>query len=101
MTMAKKTKQNRIIKTPIHPGGYLKDELDARVITQTLFAKHIGVSGAYLSDIVNGRRGISALMAVKIGKALGVDPQTWLKLQMDFDLDSVDFDEVDVDEIAA
>jgi plasmid maintenance system antidote protein VapI len=40
-------------------------------------------------------------MAVKIGKALGVDPQTWLKLQMDFDLDSVDFDEVDVDEIAA
>jgi plasmid maintenance system antidote protein VapI len=44
-------------------GEYLKDELDAPVITQTLFAKHIGVSGAYLSDIVNGRRGISALMA--------------------------------------
>ena len=99
--MAKKSNQNRIIKTPIRPGEYLKDELDARGVTQTLFAKHIGVSGAYLSDIVNGRRGISALMAVKIGKALGVDPQTWLKLQMYFDLDSVVFDEVDVEEIAA
>jgi len=99
--MAKTIKQKRLVVTPIHPGEYLKDELDARNLTQTLFASHIGVSGAYLSDIVNGRRGLSALMAVKIGKALSVDPQTWLNLQMRYDLDMVNVDEVDVEEIAA
>ncbi len=91
----------RIIKTPIHPGEYLKEELDSRGITQTLFAKHIGINNSYLSDIINGRRGVSALMAVKIGKALGVDPQTWLNLQNSFDLDSIDQEEIDIEEIAA
>lgn len=88
-------------KIPFHPGEFLKEELAARGITQTVFARHIGVSAAYLSDIINTRRGVSALMAVKIGKALGVQPQTWLNLQTQYDLDCIDLDSVEIREIAA
>lgn len=85
----------------IHPGEYLRDELKARAITQSAFATHIGLTPSYLNEIIRGRRGISALIAVKIGKALGVDPQTWLNLQMRYELDLIDPKQIEIKEIAA
>lgn len=85
----------------IHPGEYLRDELKARSITQSSFAAHIGLTPSYLNEIIRGRRGISALIAVKIGKALGVEPQTWLNLQMRYELDLIDLSQIEIEEIAA
>ncbi len=85
----------------VPPGEHIKDELDARSITQAVFARHIAVSPAYLSDIVRGRRGISAEMAIKLGKALGTGPELWLNLQTQYELDSLNPDDYEISEIAA
>lgn len=73
----------------IHPGPILQSELATRGISQARFAKHIGSTQPYVSDIINGKRGITATMAFKIGSALGTGPEVWMNLQMKFDLDSV------------
>lgn len=87
---------------PIHPGGILLDELKARRVTQQRFAKHIRVTPAYLSDIVKGRRGISAEMAYKLGRALGTGPELWANLQKNYELNLVDEKKfADIREIAA
>ena len=46
----------------------------------------LGVSDQALSDIVNERTGISAEMAVRLSKAFGSSPETWLGMQMAYDL---------------
>lgn len=73
----------------IHPGEMLKDELDARNITQKEFAKKIGVSYTMLNDIINGRRNISAEMAVLFEAALGTEAGVWVELQAQYDLMTV------------
>lgn len=86
----------------IHPGVILKEELSAREISQALFSSHIKVSPAYLSDIIRGRRGVSAEMAIKIGRALGTSSDVWLNLQKQYELASVDqSDYEDIEELVA
>ena len=85
---------------PIHPGILLQDELDERRVTQSAFAAHIKVSSAYLNDILKGRRGLSALMAVKIGKALGTGPELWLNLQSQYELNRINQKDYNIKEIA-
>lgn len=98
--MAKK--KTTMMVTPVHPGQLLKDELTARRITQARFAEHIRITPAYLTDIVKGRRGISATMAQKIGRALATGPEIWLNMQAKFDLYNVKDEEfTDIDELAA
>ena len=46
----------------------------------------LGVSKQALSDIVNERSGVSAEMAVRLSKAFGSSPETWLGMQMAYDL---------------
>ena len=46
----------------------------------------LGVTRATLSNLINGRAGISPEMAIRLGKAFGGSPETWLKLQMQYDL---------------
>lgn len=87
---------------PIHPGEMLLDELKARRVTQHRFATHIRVSPAYLSDIIKGRRGISAEMAYKIGQAFGTGPVLWADLQKNYELSLVDEEKLaDIGVIAA
>ena len=74
-------------KPPVTPGEFLIEEfLKPLGITQVAFAEAIGVSKAYLSDIVNGRRGVSADMAIRFEAALGMDAGFWLRAQADVDL---------------
>lgn len=65
-----------------HPGEILLEEfLKPLGITQAEFARHIGMDTATMSAIVNGRRDITPTMALKMGQALGVSPETWVNLQ--------------------
>lgn len=73
----------------IHPGEMLKDELAARNLTQKEFSKKIGVSYTMLNDIINGRRNISAEMAVLFEAALGTEARVWVELQAQYDLMTV------------
>jgi len=69
---------------PPHPGTVLKDYL--REVTVTAAAKHLGVTRAALSRILNGSTGISADMALRLSEALGTSPELWMGMQSQFDL---------------
>ena len=53
-------------------------------------AQHLGVNRNTLNNLVNARAGISPEMAVRLSKAFGSTPRTWLGLQMDYDLAEAD-----------
>jgi len=72
---------------PIHPGEILSEEfLKPMGIGVTEIARDIGVPAGRISQIVRGQRAISADTALRLGKYLGVSPETWLDLQSDYDL---------------
>lgn len=69
------------------PGEILEEEfLEPLGISRYRLAKTIGVSQSAISDIVHGRRAITARMSLLLGMALGTGPHFWLNLQNAFDL---------------
>lgn len=72
---------------PPHPGEILlEDFIKAYSFTISEFALRIGTSRKNLSEIVNGKTGISAEMALKLSKVLGTSAQLWLNMQQAYDL---------------
>jgi addiction module HigA family antidote len=71
---------------PIHPGVFLRDELDALELSARKFAEHIHVPHNAVTGIMNGDRSITAKMAIRLGLAFGTTPQYWLNLQAIYDL---------------
>ena len=71
---------------PVHPGAFLRDELEALGLSARKFGEHIGVPHNAVTGIMNGDRAISAQMAIRLGKAFGTTPQYWLNLQAIHDL---------------
>ena len=71
---------------PIHPGSFLRDELEALGMSARKFADHIHVPHNAVTGIINGERSISAQMAIRLGKAFDTTPRYWLNLQAIYDL---------------
>ena len=69
---------------PPHPGTVLRDYLED--VPLTAAARHLGITRAALSRIVNGSAGISAEMALRFGDALGTSPELWIGMQAQYDL---------------
>lgn len=79
--------------TPIaHPGRLLKRELAARKLSANRLALDIGVPSGRITDILNGRRSITADTAVRLGRYFGNRPQFWLDLQAQHDIAVVERD---------
>jgi addiction module HigA family antidote len=75
------------MKNPPHPGSSLRDAyLEPLGLSVTQAAKAIGVTRAALSRILGGKAGISVEMALRLAKAFGGMAETWLKLQLAYDL---------------
>lgn len=75
------------MKNPPHPGEIVKkDCIDPLNLTITEAADGLGVSRKHLSALVNGRAGISPNMAIRLSKAFGGSPESWLSQQMQYDL---------------
>jgi addiction module HigA family antidote len=75
------------LHNPPHPGGVVRRQcLEPLGLTVTKAAKGLGVTRQALSDLVNGRAGVSVDMAIRLSKAFGSSPETWLGLQMAHDL---------------
>jgi addiction module HigA family antidote len=70
----------------IHPGEFLHETLDELGLSQAAFAAAIGISPMRISHVINGKRPVSAELALRIGRALGQSPQYWLNLQNSYDL---------------
>ena len=76
-----------IMKTTIaHPGRLLRRELTARGLSANRLALDIGVPSGRITDILNGRRSITADTAVRLGRYFGNSAQFWLDLQSQYDI---------------
>lgn len=69
---------------PPHPGLVLREYLENVSVTDA--AKHLGITRAALSRILNGNAGISADMAIRLSKALGTSAELWMNLQCQYEL---------------
>jgi len=73
--------------TPITPGDVLLEEfLKPMNITQNKLAKDINVPANRISQIVHGKREITADTALRLGKYFGIEPEFWLNLQMRYNI---------------
>ncbi len=76
-----------MMHNPPHPGEILKEDyLEPLGLSVTEACQGLGISRKGLSEILNGRTGISPAMAIKLAKAFGTTPELWLNLQVQHDL---------------
>ena len=72
---------------PPHPGGIIRRQcLEPLGLSVTRAAEGLGITRQALSDLVKENAGISAEMAVRLSRAFGSNPETWLGMQMAYDL---------------
>lgn len=72
---------------PVHPGEYLKVEfLDELNLSAYALAKATLIPASRLSDIIHGKRGITADTALRLAKYFGNSSQFWLNMQAQYDL---------------
>ena len=75
------------MNNPPHPGEIVREEcLEPLGLTVTRAAQGLGVTRQALSDLVNGKAGVSVEMSLRLSKAFGSSPETWLGMQMAYDL---------------
>ncbi len=75
------------MKNPPHPGLSVRhDCLEPLGLSVTDAARRLGVSRKQMSELVNGRSGISPEMAIRLDKAFGGGADTWYRLQAAYDL---------------
>ena len=78
------------MKNPPHPGEIIRELcLEPLGLTITRAAQGLGVTRKTLSMLVNGHAGISPEMAVRLSQAFGRSPESWLQLQVQYDLAQV------------
>jgi antitoxin HigA-1 len=71
---------------PVHPGRILKDELEFRALSASALSRALRVPSGRIVEVINGKRGISAETALRLGRYFGADPQFWMNLQAQYDL---------------
>ncbi len=73
---------------PPHPGEILADTVlrEDGGLTVSEFARRLGVSRVALSRVVNGRAAVSAELAIRLAAALGGSAESWLNMQVAYDL---------------
>jgi len=75
---------------PIHPGEVLKTVLEDAGITAGALALALRIPANRLTEIVNGRRSLSADTALRLARYFGTSAQMWVNLQAKYDLDSAE-----------
>ena len=75
------------MNNPPHPGGIVKRQcIEPMGLTVTRAAQGLGVTRQALSELINERKGLSVEMAIRLSKAFGSTPETWLGMQTAYDL---------------
>jgi antitoxin HigA-1 len=70
----------------LHPGDVLQDELEARDIKKSSFAQQLGMKPGHFSELLHGKRHISAATAIKLENLLGISAEYWMRVQVYYDL---------------
>ena len=74
------------MKNPVHPGKLVKECLDDLGLSVADAAKGIGITRQQLHNVVAGRSNVTPEMAIRFEKAFGSTADTWLRMQMNYDL---------------
>jgi addiction module HigA family antidote len=74
-------------RTPIHPGEILADELSEIGISSAELARTLRVPANRISQIIAGKRAISADTALRLARYFGTTPDFWMNLQKTYELD--------------
>ncbi len=69
-----------------HPGRLLRSEIEARTLSANRLALELGVPSGRITDILNGRRAITADTALRLGRFFGNGGRFWLDLQGQYEL---------------
>ena len=101
MSITTEKNQPMTMKNPQHPGVVVLQEcIEPMGLTITDAAAALGVTRNTLSELVNGRRGISPEMAVRLAKVFGGTEQGWLVQQAQYDLAHVRRDRLKLKRLA-
>ena len=84
------TKDNNM--KPIHPGRILKREIDALGLSANKLALALRVPSGRITQIINGKRGISAESALRLSRYFGNSARFWMNLQTRYDLATAEWD---------
>ncbi|HKX09445.1 MAG TPA: HigA family addiction module antitoxin [Stellaceae bacterium] len=71
----------------IHPGEILKEEIETRGLSANRLALDLGVPSGRITDILNGKRGISADTALRLARYFANEARFWMNLQLLYDLE--------------
>ena len=71
---------------PVHPGEILREEIEARGIAGNRLALALRVPSGRITQILNGKRSVTAETAMRLGRYFGNDAHFWLDLQTQYDL---------------
>ena len=74
----------------VHPGRLLRRELTTRNLSANRLAIDLGVPSGRITDILNGRRSITADTALRLARYFGNSAQFWLDLQSQYDIAMVE-----------
>ncbi len=76
-----------MMHNPPHPGVFIREVcIEPLGLTITQAADALGVTRKALSELVNGKAGISPMMALRLAKAFNTTPESWLEQQLHYDL---------------
>jgi addiction module HigA family antidote len=73
-------------RTPIHPGEVLADELKELGVSAAELARILHVPTSRITQIIAGKRGVTADTALRLGRWLGTGPELWMNLQKSYEL---------------
>jgi addiction module HigA family antidote len=73
-------------RLPTHPGEHIVVELEELNMSATQVAKQLGIPANRLTEIIRGRRGVTADTALRLAAWLGTTPEFWMNLQRNYEL---------------
>ena len=89
MSNKRKSANDMVPRSAIHPDELLKDELEAREMKQVELAKELGIAKNVMSEIIHGKRNLTPELAVRLEDALGIKAEFWMKYQVGYEIDSI------------
>jgi addiction module HigA family antidote len=75
-----------MMKAPAHPGGLIRDNIDELGLSVAEAAKGLGVTRQQLYRLINGQHGVTPDMAIRLEQAFGGSADSWMRMQVNFDL---------------
>jgi addiction module HigA family antidote len=77
-------------RPPVHPGEYIAETLEELDMSARELAAALDIPANRITEIIRGRRGVSADTALRLGRWLGTGPDVWMNLQKSWELETAE-----------